>query len=266
LGGTPWLLPSSQSVDHEIVVGISSSSFRSSRYSGATQERLVGLTTFFLGDGRYILASRSQEVPFERYFAELLSTVGSALREIAERYSWKTGDSVRLVFHIFKPIRNVEAQVVEQLIAGFPEFRIHFAFVTVSTSHSYLLFDPSQQGRGPERLGRFVPGRAANWVLSDGECLLQLKGHEDVVTSRHGFSQPVLMRIHPGSTFRDLHYIAQQAFHFAFLSWRGFQPASEPATLLYSSLVAKMLLRLRHIATWQPDALNTTLRSKKWFL
>src|SRR6185369_10586484 len=58
VGGTPWRLPATQSVDREIIVGIGNSLERPNLWSGAEQSRIVGITTFFLGDGSYVLGER----------------------------------------------------------------------------------------------------------------------------------------------------------------------------------------------------------------
>ncbi len=51
LGGTPWVLPSSPNIAHELVVGVGSKMIRSNLYVGAQQHRIVGITTFFNADG-----------------------------------------------------------------------------------------------------------------------------------------------------------------------------------------------------------------------
>lgn len=47
LGGRPWALPASSSIDHEIIIGIGSSLLRQNLLMSNTQERIVGITTFF---------------------------------------------------------------------------------------------------------------------------------------------------------------------------------------------------------------------------
>jgi argonaute-like protein implicated in RNA metabolism and viral defense len=266
LGGRPWVLPASTSIDHEIVVGIGSSMLRRNLFAGSPQQRIVGITTFFTGDGRYIFGNRCKEIPFEQYFDELLSSLRSSIQDISADYNWRDGDTVRIVFHVFKPIKNVEAEVVAALLQEFAQYDIRYCFVTISDRNPFLLFDRHQKGVGPKKKGRYVPRRGTNWVLGPHACLLQLTGPDDIKSERHGFGNPVLVRIHEGSTFLDLNTIVQQISNFTHLSWRGFNAAQQPATVLYSELIAKNLSHMRKIKSWKPELINSLLRDKKWFL
>jgi hypothetical protein len=266
LGGKAWVLPASSSIDYEIIVGIGSSMLRPNLLVGNLQERIVGITTFFTGDGRYIFGNRCKEVPFDEYFDELLSNLRQSVKDISEEYGWQDNATIRITFHIFKPIKNVEADVVEQLLTEFAQYNIQYCFVTVVDSHPFLMFDTNQSGIGKNNKGEYVPERGVNWILDDYACLLQLKGPKDIKTAKHKFSNPVLVRIHEKSTYKDLNTVTQQIFNFTNLSWRGFHPAQQPVTILYSDLIAHQLSNLRRIRTWKPEIVNSVLKYKKWFL
>lgn len=266
LGGKAWVLPASSSIDYEIIVGIGSSMLRPNLLVGNLQERIVGITTFFTGDGRYIFGNRCKEVPFDEYFDELLSNLRQSVKDISEEYGWQDNATIRITFHIFKPIKNVEADVVEQLLTEFAQYNIQYCFVTVVDSHPFLMFDTNQSGIGKNNKGEYVPERGVNWILDDYACLLQLKGPKDIKTAKHKFSNPVLVRIHEKSTYKDLNTVTQQIFNFTNLSWRGFHPAQQPVTILYSDLIAHQLSNLRRIKTWKPEIINSVLKYKKWFL
>jgi hypothetical protein len=49
-------------------------------------------------------------------------------------------------FSHFKPIKNVEFDVISQLIKDIPDYNIKFAFVTISKTHPNLIFDTNQKG------------------------------------------------------------------------------------------------------------------------
>ena len=266
LGGKPWVLPSSSSIDSEIIIGIGSTLLRPNLLLGSSRERIVGITTFFTGDGRYIFGNRCKDVPFEEYFNELLSSLRQSIKEISSEYGWKENSTIRITFHIFKPIKNIEADVVEKLLNEFPQYKLQYCFVTVSDYHPFLIFDSSQSGVGEHKKGQYVPERGQNWLLDEHSCLLQLQGPQEMKTSKHGFSNPVLIRIHEKSTYKDLNTVVQQIFNFTTLSWRGFHVTHQPVTILYSDLIAKQLSQLRKISSWKPEFVNSLLRSKKWFL
>ena len=126
-------------------------------------------------------------------------------------------------------------------------------------------------------IGEFVPKRGENIVLNDYSCLVQMLGVDEMRTSKHGASHPLLIKIlRPTSfeegdnlkelLFSDLHYITQQIFKFSLLSWRSFMPNQNPATMQYSNLIAKILGKLRMMPGWKSEVINLNLKYKKWFL
>jgi hypothetical protein len=96
--------------------------------------------------------------------------------------------------------------------------------------------------------GAFAPQRGLFFQLSPREVLMTLTGPNDGKRPEDGLPFPVLLRLHRGSTFDDVVYLAQQLYVFANLSWRSFFPSSMPVTILYSQLIAGLrgeLHRLR---------------------
>lgn len=264
LGGTPWTIPVDQSVDRELVIGIGSAILRPNHYAGAAQTRFVGISTFFAADGKYLANSRTRNVVYEEYFDELLRNLKEALDRLSNEYSWSPQDRIRLIFHIFKPIKNLEADVVTRLVSEYPQFDIRFAFVTLAERHPYVLYDENQSGYNGK--GAHVPTRGYTLLLGPRHCLVHLMGTREVRTTRHGAPTPVLVSIHERSTFFDMQYIVQQIFKFSRLSFRTFTPTYTPATLLYANLLTRQLKDLRAVPGWNPSTANAQLRDKKWFL
>lgn len=282
LGGIPWVLKASTSVDREIIIGIGHSILRKGAVVGAQQDRVVGITTFFSSDGQYLLSNKAKDVGYDEYFNELLKNLKDSFATLKSANNWKSGDTIRLIFHIFKPIKNIEFDVVATLIKSFPDFRIQFAFVTVGKFHPYLLFDQfggktNYKYNREFKIGEYVPNRGTNLKIGKHSCLVQMLGGKEVKSDFHGASNPLLIkiRIPTGDAlyadiepllFTDLQYIVQQIFSFTYLSWRNYLPSEHPATMLYSELIAKQLSRLRKIEGWSSDILNFNLKTKKWFL
>ncbi len=281
LGGTPWVLPAQRSVDREIVIGIGHSWLRSNIYKGAESSRVVGITTFMSSDGQYLLGDKVKDVPYESYFEELLKSLKNSISSLSDEYAWQKGDTVRLIFHIFKPIKNVEFDVISQLVKEISHFNIKFAFVTISKRHPSILFDTSQLGESKygssQTIGKCIPQRGSNVFIDDETCLVQMLGARELKTAKHGMSTPIQIKIRKPQgnyenpelkdlMFYDLNYITQQIYSFTYLSWRGFLPREEPATMLYSNLISRLLGKMRHIPEWDADKLNYTLKRKKWFL
>ncbi len=102
---------------------------RPSRF--ADPERVVGITTVFSADGNYILSNMSREADYERHPEELLCALRGCIDDVKKRNAWQPEDSIRLIFHVFKPLRETEAEAVKRLVSGLlSEFRISTSFRT----------------------------------------------------------------------------------------------------------------------------------------
>jgi len=263
IGGIPWVLPAAHTVDHELVVGIGSSIHRPNFWTGAAQSRVVGLTTFFLGDGTYVLGQEISSVPYTEYLTALTESLERSLKEVSKMY-WREGTAVRIVFHVFKPLRDIEISAVNQVVKRFPENQILFAFVNIHQEHPWLMFSSARESN--QRWEVQPCERGQNLVISETECLLQLQGAKDRPNKKHGMASPVLIRLHELSTFRDLHYIAQQVQDFSFMCWRSFFPVYTPVTLLYANNIARISSQLAQLPNWNPVVIDSHFRRKQWFL
>ena len=95
-------------------------------------------------NGNYLLANRTREVELSRYADELTESLGETVNELSKRYGWSDGDRVRLIFHQrFKKYKNTEARAVKQFVDGLSRFEVEYAFVHLSDSHNWRLFDTS---------------------------------------------------------------------------------------------------------------------------
>lgn len=279
MGGIPWVLPSQRSVDREIVIGIGHSWLRKNQYARAEQNRVVGITTFLSSDGQYLLADKVKDVAFENYFTELLRSLKNSIQRLSNEQGWSEGETVRLIFHIFKPIKNTEFDVISQLVREISQYKIKFAFVTISQHHPNMLFDINQSGvqKFGNTIGAFIPNRASNIFLDSETCIVQMLGPSELKTAKQGMSKPIQIKIRTPQgnydnnglndlIFHDLSYITQQIFSFTYLSWRSFLPGEEPATMKYSNLISRLLGKMRSVPGWDADKLNYGLKRKKWFL
>lgn len=269
LGGTPWVLPSSPNIAHELIVGVGSSLVRQNLYAGAQQHKLVGITTFFNADGKYIFSSRSKEVAYQDYFQELLSSLKGSIDIISREQGWSSGAIVRIIFHVFKPMKDLEVEVVAKLIEQYPQFDIKFSFVSFGENHPYLIFNLDQQGVASRFIatvkGKYTPDRGTNFMLEPGVCLLQLKGPSDVKSGKQGFTGPLVIRIHTKSTFTDPTYIVQQVYRLTNISFRTFKPSQLPVSLMYATFITDQLNKLNSVPGWDSLFIKP-LRNKKWFL
>lgn len=267
LGGIPWTLSVQQRLVHEIVVGIGSARVGFDRLS--ERERLVGITTVFSGDGSYLLGNATTEASSTEYKSCLLESLRATLAELRRRFGWQRGDKLRIIFHqSFKRYKETEAAAVSDLIAELDEFEVEFAFVQVSSDHDWKLFDESATGvTYQSRLkGAKVPERGVIVPLGPRAALVTLVGPHQLKTDLQGCPSPILVSIHPSSTFKDLNYVSKQVFDLTFMSWRSFNPSTQPVSVSYPNMVVDLLGNLRQIPNFNPDILATKLRESRWFL
>jgi hypothetical protein len=266
LGGTPWLLSAEGTIAHELVVGIGSHQMPGPRLSA--KERVVGITTVFSGDGRYLLESRTSAVAYSEYPQEILKTLRRAITQVRHANNWRDSDSVRLIFHGFKEFKDAEVNAVSALMKELALPNATHAFVHVVDDHPFLAFDEDQQGVwAPEgKKGIYAPERGTAIKFNRGEALVNFTGAREVKKASDGMPTPILLRLHRGSTFKDITYLARQAFAFSCHSWRGFSPAPLPITILYSEQIAKMLKSLEGVTGWDPDVMLGRIGTTRWFL
>jgi len=268
MGGIPWLLKASPTIAHELVFGLGSAHLRSSRFGGV--KRLVGITTVFSGDGKYRLSNISKAAEMQNYGAVLLDSLRETVVRIRTEMNWQPNDHVRLIFHGFKPVRDVEADAVKVAMSELGDFDLDYAFLHVAEHHPFLIFDHAQKGvfdyETKKSKGILGPTRGLFMHLSPRETLLTLVGPTEVKTANQGLPSPVLLRLHPSSTFSDMTYLTRQVFLFACHSWRSFFPSELPVTIKYSDLIAKLLGNLGTLSNWNPEVLVGRIANTRWFL
>lgn len=173
LGGTPWVISTTGTTTHELIVGLGTSEILTGRLGG--RERYVGITTIFQGDGRYLLWSQTREVTVDDYSAELLTSLRTAVRYVEMQHGWEPGDHVRLVCHVYKRLKNAEVDAIKALVGELlaDRFTVEFAFLDISSAHPFRFFAPKQpgvpyrsagqkrnRGRGATRPGQLPPARS----------------------------------------------------------------------------------------------------------
>jgi hypothetical protein len=145
IGGVPWVISTPGVATHELVIGIGCTEIGSSRLGD--RARYVGITTIFQGDGRYLVWETTREATFENYPEALLESLRKSTRFVRNQNKWEAGDPVRLVFHVYKPLKRVEIETVKQLVQEMlEEHPVEFAFLDVSHHHPFQIFDPEQRG------------------------------------------------------------------------------------------------------------------------
>jgi hypothetical protein len=273
LDGIPWVISTRGPTAHELVIGLRSAEVATGRLQAKT--KYVGITTVFQGDGRYVVWGLTREAVYEEYLGALLESLRTAVTYVRERNGWQPGDRVRLVCHVYKRLKDCEVDAIKSLVQELvtDQYSVEFAFLDISWWHPYQIFDPAQRGRSygsgkTERLkGKGIPERGVCMQLDKTRGLLHLTGPSDVKTEDQGLPQPLLVELHSDSSFTDMTYLLRQIYHFVYMSWQTFFPATEPVTIKYSYLIARLLGNLNLVTGWDSTVLSVgSLQGRRWFL
>jgi hypothetical protein len=219
----------------------------------------------------------TREVEYDEYPEALLETLRTAVKHVQQHNAWQEGDKVRIICHVYKRLRDCEVDATKSIVRELAnsQFSVEFAFLDISPSHLYHIFEPSQSGveywdfisKKKKIKGRGVPKRGICLQLDKLRGLLHLTGPLDLKTGEQGIPKPLLIELHRDSDFTDMTYLLRQAYYFSYMSWRSFFPSTEPITIAYSRLIAKLLADLKMIPEWNSNVLTFgSLRDRRWFL
>lgn len=262
MGGVPWLLKSSPTLSHELVIGIGSANIGQER--GADNQRIMGITTVFSGDGSYIVSNTSKAVVPEAYCEALTSVLGETIEKIQKRMNWQKGDTIRLIFHAqVKKFNKEEIEAVRAIIDKYREYQIEYAFLKISEDHGLHMFDSATAG---VQKGRLAPSRGKTFKLSKHEMLIYLIGQRELRQDTDGHPRGVILDVHKDSTFKDIKYLSAQMYSFASHSWRSYFPNPMPVTISYSDLIARNLGWLNQLPGWNDSVMIGKIGQSQWFL
>ena len=261
MGGVPWLLKSSPTLSHELVVGIGSANIGKER---GDNQRIMGITTVFSGDGSYIVSNKSRAVPPDGYCDALSIVLDETIENIRKRMNWQKGDTIRLVFHAsVKKFNKDEIQAVRSVIDKYRDYQVEYAFLKISENHGLHMFDAASAN---EDKGRFAPPRGKFLNLSNYETLVYLTGQRELRQVSDGHPRGLLLNIHRDSTFKDIKYLRTQLYNFSSHSWRSYFPNPMPVTISYSDLIARNLGWLNQLPGWNDSIMIGKIGQSPWFL
>ena len=262
MGGVPWLLKSSPTLSHELVIGIGSANIGEER--GADNQRIMGITTVFSGDGSYIVSNTSKAVVPEAYCEALTAVLGVTIEKIQKRMNWQKGDTIRLIFHAqVKKFNKDEIEAVRAVIDTYREYQIEYAFLKISEDHGLHMFDSATAG---VQRGRLAPSRGKTFKLSKHEMLIYLIGQRELRQDTDGHPRGIILDVHKDSTFKDIKYLSAQLYSFASHSWRSYFPNPMPVTISYSDLIARNLGWLNQLPGWNDSVMIGKIGQSQWFL
>ena len=241
LGGIAWTIEKSEKNISELIVGIGST-------VDDRGERIIGFANVFDYNGAYLVGDCSQLSTMDEYAKNLEDYLVNTLIQAFEKKGLSVGDKVRLLFHLFKEAgEKRELIAIDNALRHFHQYDVQYSLVHLSYGHNFRIF--KDQGEKPPYRGTFVQ-------LSSKQALLHMGGRSVV---------PIQVRLDDRSEYRDLYEITRQVLYFAHLSYRTFMPPSQPVTIKYPNLMAKMVSELKKVPNWDYSILNK-LNELPWFI
>lgn len=241
LGGIAWTIEKSEKNISELVVGIGST-------VDDNGERIIGFASVFDYNGTYLVGDCSQLSTMNEYATNLEDYLVKTLTQAFQRKGLLEGDRVRLIFHLFKEAgKKHELTAIDNALKHFTGYNIQYSLVHLSYYHNF---------RGFKNLGQDRPDRGTFIQLSSRQALLHMGGRSVV---------PIQIRLDNRSEYKDLYEITRQVLSFAHLSYRTFIPPSQPVTIKYPNLMAKMVSELKKVPDWDYSILNK-LNDTLWFI
>lgn len=255
-GATPFVLRARQLERHELVFGIGKSDERVPGARLSAVQQVIGFTAVFRSDGDYLLNSCTPYTDVTQYERHLEDLVARVVPEVGKNEGIAAGETLRLVFHVYKSTGRREVVALENAIAKLPAYAIEYALMHVNDTHHIRLYDTAGENS--------MPARRTLIELGPRERLVVLIGPKQYL----GRGTPAQMRItlDKASTFKDLDYLTQQLYEFSAVSWRTFNLSTQPVTVNYSELMARLNSRLRTVVPWNQDLIRMQLKRKLWFL
>lgn len=260
MGGIPWLLKSSPTISHELVIGIGSANVK----QDAASQRIMGITTVFSGNGSYIVSNKSKAVAPEDYCSALTTVLSDTIQKIRKPMNWQEGDTIRLIFHASVKLFNKdEIKAIKAVMSEYRDYHIEYAFLKISEDHGLHLFDTATSR---EKKGKLAPLRGKMLALSKNEMLIYLIGQKQLRQETDGHPRGIILSLHKESTFKDIKYLTIQFYGFASHSWRSYFPNPMPVTISYSDLIARNLGWLNQLPEWNDAIMFGKIGQSQWFL
>lgn len=241
LGGVPWRLKTKRT--DELVIGFNQKTIG--------EHQFIGSAVFFSNDGEL---GKTFGFPETNSETALIGNLKSAI----EKYiSQKESPPERLVIHYYKPQSGKEQKSIEDLIQKELRLNIPFAIVEINDSKSQMdiCFDKDFSMGMPES-GTYVRVSKTEYLLFNN-TRYQKNPLRSVAEEL-----PIKIAIHfadtGGFSHRDL---ISQVYEFSRLYWKGLKQRSQPATTIYSKLIAEFT------ANYNGELPNNdTVNNTPWFL
>lgn len=252
LGGMAWTIKPNDP-KNELIVGI-----------GATTDRegkpILGLTSVFRGDGKYLFGKVSSVTGMENYRESLEEILEQIIQKNIHNGTLEIESPVHLLFHIFKSAgKDNEIKALENVIAKFTDYSFEYSYVHIGEGHNYRFFTFEEKGNLP----KFEVKRGLG--QNQRGSFIKINDRLGFLCLRPNSSTFIKIEIDERSNFFDLEYIANQVYQFAEMSHTSYNKSGKPVTIKYPNLMADFALKFTEIEGFYPKEIKVPDNSL-WFI
>lgn len=231
LGGIAWTIKQSGELRNELVFGI-----------GATVDRygapLIGITSVFQGDGKYLFGDISAVVGIAEYEKYLSSYISKSIGQCLEARTLDSSKPIYLVFHLFKKAGKYnEVKALQNAISEYPHLDFKYTYIYVGDGHNFQMYST--------RIDSFLDENGYRNL--DRGTLLKINDRLAFLALKKNSSRCCKIEIDSRSNVINLLYSSNQVYNFSDLSHSSFNKQSLPATIKYSRLMARLAVNLSEL-------------------
>jgi hypothetical protein len=254
LGGVPWVVNRRRSAP-QVVLGVGHSHTYDPK--DRQTDRQYAFTTCVRADGPFEFNIVSRPVSSRKDYLNALGAVVdmalSRIRKLEQPVS-------QIALHLPKRFGWEERAVVDSAIKKEgAAMAVQVEVLQVTAEEDFFVLDSAAKTG--------LPNKGICVRLDKTSHLLYTEGRDELKPWQNRMPTAVRVRYFGTSNDQVVYDLLSQVFDLSQVNYRGFNAASTPVTLVYSSLVAKLLAHLPHgwLDKLTPEQ-KRELESRMWFL
>lgn len=215
LGGTAWTIKSEGDKRNELVFGV-----------GATVDDegqpVLGMTSIFRGDGKYLFGDVISVVNIQDYKKKLENVIYKAIKNNLDNHLLDKKKKVYLIFHLFKKAgKDNEIEALRNAINRFKHLEIDFMFIHAGDGHNYrfyafdLLKEDKYRMISIHKRGRYLR-------INKELAFVALKKNSTIYKK---------IEIDNRSSIIDIDYACKQIYEFSEISHTSFNKQGQPVSI-----------------------------------
>ena len=256
LGGVPWVVYGDE-LEKDLILGLG----RAYVYNATSRQTtgFMGFTACFSARGLFKFLSIAEVASDRKRYLELLGKVVATSLQRTE----EMGQAVTSVtLHVPKEMGREEMEVIEGAVHRHVGKNIlQILVVKVTEENSFFCVNPTF----PDG----VPNRGTVLQVSDREYMLYTEGRDEKQSWMRRL--PVALRVSPqGKLFvnQRILTVLRQINDLSQVNWRGFNARSQPISVYYGTLIARLLSHVPADSVGQlyEETPRKLLEERMWFV